>query len=61
MPQPTKMHTSTARVFDFVEQNLPGQAADDDIRTMNNLEFILWMIGISGGIILLQFLFHLLF
>ena len=52
---------SASHLFDLVERNLPKQENDDDHESISVLEFIYWMLGISGGIIFLQYLYHLLF
>jgi hypothetical protein len=48
-------------LFDLVERNLPEQEIDDDHEPISVLEFIFWMLGISVGIIFIQYLSHLLF
>ena len=57
----TEKQNSASHFFDLVERNLPKQETDDDNESISVLKFIYWMLGISGGIIFLQYLYHLLF
>jgi hypothetical protein len=52
---------SASHFFNLLERNLPKQETDDDNESISVLKFIYWMLGISGGIIFLQYLYHLLF
>jgi hypothetical protein len=48
-------------LFNLLEQNLPKQGDNEDGRQISTKEFILWMIGISFGVISLQYIIKLLF
>ena len=61
MADTEQKQNSASHIFDLVERNLPKQETDDDNESISVLEFIYWMLGISGGIIFLQYLYHLLF
>jgi hypothetical protein len=52
---------SASHFFDLLERNLPKQETEDDSEPISVLEFIFWMLGISAGIIFLQYLYHILF
>ena len=52
---------TASHVFDLVQRNLPKQETDEDGEPLGVLEFIIWMLGISAGIVVLQYLSHLLF
>jgi hypothetical protein len=61
MADTEQKQNSSSHIFDLVERNLPKQETDDDDGSISVLEFIYWMLGISAGVIFLQYLYHLLF
>ena len=52
---------SASHFFNLAERNLPEQETDDENESLSVLEFIFWMLGISCGVIFIQYLYHLLF
>ena len=61
MADTDQKQTVAAQVFDFVERNLHEEETGDVIEQLSTIEFILWMIGISGGFIFTRYLYHFLF
>ena len=54
-------HENRSYLFDLMEKNLPEQEPGDDIQPISNLEFLIWMICLSGGFIFIRYIYSLLF
>ncbi len=48
-------------LFDLMEKNLPEQEPGEDIQPISTLEFLIWMICLSGVFIIIRYIYVLFF